>query len=448
MIMKRTTAQRTLVMGTTLLMVSACGSSDNPQAASPSMQPPSDASARPDSSAVETLDSGNGQADASDGTSAASKLDATCQTNGCIRELTKVGAYAKELLTPAIHASNPIENGFTQYFVRYMSDSDEITSSVFVPDTQAPSQGYPIAVLNQFTTGVGAPCAPSKGILATGVGSPTALRGFVTIVPDAPSYGPPPYGVFLAAKPSGRAALDAARVALQLGEVLGTPVARQVIIAGFSQGGHSTMAAATEFASYAPELPIKGFAATAPPANFRSGCNNVFRTGKGFGIFLAMRLWTWHRTYQLGGEPIFKEPYRSQAETIFAQDCMLNGADATLGQLATRFPADPNVVMNDAYLDMGKNDSWPEGWAKLYEESTPIPKGIKIPILILQGTKDETVPKVDTDLYVSQLRDAKIEVDYRIIEGTAHETTALSPLTVEQKGDGPALQWIRERLKD
>jgi acetyl esterase/lipase len=253
--------------------------------------------------------------------------------------------------------------------------------------------------------------------------------------------------VYLAASQAGRAALDAARAAFHLAPALGKPNARKAVIAGHSQGGHSTMAAAAELRGYAPKLEIRGFAANAPPANFRAGGNAVLRGTTGFGTFIAMRLWTWQRYYALGGEPIFREPYASQAEGWFSSECLFVGSNGKVDTaLDAHWPSDASTVISDPYLGYAKTDQWPEAWARVLDASTPIPKDIPQPIVVFQGTKDTTVPQADTDAYVAQLRAAGIAIDYSVVEGGEHPNTSLSSFTVPQLANEAAVTWIRERL--
>lgn len=396
--------------------------------------------------AADAADASDVMADASEPPWSGTTVEPDCKVNGCVRAFTANGSYAKEILAAFAAADAHVENGIAIYLIRYWSDGDEITGSVYVPDSPAPAGGFPVVVMNQFTSGVGAPCAPSAGQLGIGTASSTALRGILTIVPDATSYGPDKLGVYLAGPPAGRAALDAARAAFHLGQALGQPVARRAVVAGLSQGGHSTMSTAAQLPTYAPKLEIRGFVAVAPPANFRLGANAIFAAGNGFGVYVAMRMYTWQRYYALGGAPLLKEPYASQADAWLGNECVFNGVDGASGTLAAHWPSDPALVLTDSYLAMGKSDSWTPGWRAAYDASQPIPAGVTQPIAIFQGTADTTVPKVDTDAYVGQLKAAGVAVDYHLVTGADHGSTALSSFTVVQPGNEDAVTWIRARL--
>src|SRR5438552_13042318 len=126
-----------------------------------------------------------------------------CTTNGCIRAFTRAPGYSKNILATKAATGQHVDNGIQIWLIKYMSDGVELTGSVYVPDSAPPAGGLPVMVMNQFTSGVGPPCAPSQGSLGIGVASSTSLRGILTIVPDAPSYGGSKLGVYMAAPPAG-----------------------------------------------------------------------------------------------------------------------------------------------------------------------------------------------------------------------------------------------------
>jgi acetyl esterase/lipase len=370
-----------------------------------------------------------------------------CTQNGCIHSFAKVLGYTQGVLASKAATGQTVSNGIKVWRITYMSDGVETTGSVYVPDSTPPAAGFPVVVMNQFTSGVGPPCAPSVGSLGIGVASATAMRGILTIVPDAPSYGGGKLGVYLAAPVAGRAALDAARAAFHLGPALGLSIQRNAVVAGLSEGAHSTMATAAEMPTYAPNLEIKGFAAVAPPANFRSGTNKVFTDDANFTWFIAARLYTWQQHYGLGGGTLFKDPYASSVENWFETECEFDGATGNYTTtLADNFSTKPSDVMSDAFLAFGKGDSWPSDWAAIFAASTPMPTANKLPIVVWQGSADTTVPKTDTDAYMAQLSAAGVTVDYRVVQGSEHSTTALSSFTVQQSASDDAYTWISQHL--
>jgi acetyl esterase/lipase len=385
--------------------------------------------------------------DASEPAWSGQTIEPGCTSNGCIHAFAKTAGYTKAIIQANAAQGQTVSNGIKIWGITYMSDGVETTGSVYVPDSAPPAAGFPVVVMNQFTSGVAPPCDPSAGELGIGVASATALRGILTIVPDAPSYGGGKLGVYMAAPPAGRAALDAARAAFHVGPALGLSVQRVAVIAGLSEGAHSTMAAAAEMPTYAPNLEIKGFAAVAPPANLRSGTNKVFTDDANFTWYIAARMQTWQQHYNLSGGEIFKDPYASNVESWLETECLYDGSSGTYdSKLETQFADKPSAIIADSFLAYGKTDSWPADWGAVFAAATPMPVGNKLPIVVWQGSADTTVPKADTDTYMGQLQAAGVTVDYRVVNGSEHTTTALSSFTVVQAASDDAYTWISQHL--
>ncbi len=282
-------------------------------------------------------------------------------------------------------------NGVNQYNITYYSDGNEITGSVYFPDSTPPAGGFGVVVMNQFTSGIGPSCAPSVGELSIGVASAAAMNGFVTLVPDATSYGDVPYGGYLIEKVAGRAALDGARAAFHTLTV--APIAQRAVIAGLSQGAYSTMAAATESPAYAPHLAVRGFAAAEPPSNLAHRVSGRSRRGSSTNIvYDAMRLWSWQGDLKLSGGQIFLPPYDTNAPMWFASACNYNGVDGSSGTLNDDNPTNASAVQSDAYLGYATGNSRPDDWAAAYAASGEHPQqGMKLPVLIFEGSDDVTV---------------------------------------------------------
>jgi pimeloyl-ACP methyl ester carboxylesterase len=381
-----------------------------------------------------------------------------CTVNGCIHAFAYATAYTQYVAKKYAAPSFNVLNGFAQYTITYVSDGREITGTIFFPDSTPPAGGFSVVVVNQFTSGVGASCAPSVGQLAAGVAGVAALSGYVTLVPDATSYGTAPYGAYLWGKVAGRAALDGARAAFHTSQAFGQAIARKAVIAGLSQGAYSTMAAATEYPSYANELEIRGFAAAEPPSNFRSGANAALTSTTLNVVYDAMRLWSWQGDLMLSGGQIFQPPYDTQIPQWLENDCIYNGADGSSGTLYNMFyepypdggmpttPIPASAIFSSTFLGYAMNDSWPADWAAAYASAQAIPSGLTLPVLIFEGSADTTVLPKDADAYVAQLKAAGVNVDYRQIPNGTHGTTALSSFTVAQLANDQALAWFASTL--
>jgi pimeloyl-ACP methyl ester carboxylesterase len=380
-----------------------------------------------------------------------------CTTNGCIHAFAQVNAFSQKVLSNAADPSNAVANGVVQYAITYVSDGAEITGTVFYPDSTPPAAGFPVAVMNQFTSGLGTPCAPSGGDLAIGVASTTAINGIVTLVPDATSYGTLPHGAYMDEKISGRAALDGVRAAFHTSQAAGKPIVRRAVVAGLSQGAYSTMAAATEFPTYANQLEVRAFVAAEPPSNFRPGCNRSLSSDASLVVYEAMRMWSWQGLHSLSGGAMFLPPYDTEIPQWFATACIFNndGSDGALygdffvagadgGPSTTPIPA--SQIFTSNFIGYAKTDSWPTDWATAYTNSQTVPAYLTVPVTIFEGSADVTVIPSDVDAYVAQLKAAGVNVNYVTVPGGTHGTTALSSFTVAQAANGQAISIIQAAL--
>jgi fermentation-respiration switch protein FrsA (DUF1100 family) len=151
-------------------------------------------------------------------------------------------------------------------------DPTAVTGTVLTPTLPWAGSGErPIISYAAGTQGLGDQCAPSKA-LAVGQEyegpfiSGLLSRGYAVVVTDYEGLGTPGVHTYVNRKAEGYAVLDAIRAAQRLPEA-GLPDDGPVAIAGYSQGGGASAAAAELQPSYAPELKLKGAYAGAPPAD-------------------------------------------------------------------------------------------------------------------------------------------------------------------------------------
>lgn len=147
-----------------------------------------------------------------------------------------------------------------------------VTGTVLTPDAEWSGAGErPIVGYAPGTQGVGDNCAPSKA-LAAGLEyegpfiAGMLTRGFAVVVTDYEGLGTPGMHTYVNRAAEGHAVLDAIRAAQRLPQA-DLPDAGPVGIAGYSQGGGASAAAAELAPEYAPELDIKGAYAGAVPAD-------------------------------------------------------------------------------------------------------------------------------------------------------------------------------------
>jgi pimeloyl-ACP methyl ester carboxylesterase len=155
-----------------------------------------------------------------------------------------------------------------------------VTGTVLTPRPAWSGAGArPIVSYAAGTQGEGDDCAPSKA-LAAGFEyegpfiAGLLTRGYGVVVTDYEGLGTPGDHTYVNRAAEAHAVLDAIRAAQRLPEA-GLPDDGPVAIAGYSQGGGASAAAAELQPSYAPELKLKGAYAGAVPADLAEVARNL-----------------------------------------------------------------------------------------------------------------------------------------------------------------------------
>jgi fermentation-respiration switch protein FrsA (DUF1100 family) len=172
--------------------------------------------------------------------------------------------YANATATRIMYLSRDVEN-------RPMP----VTGTVLVPTTAWPGGGpRPIVAYAPFTAGMGDQCAVSRqlagetwGDFVSGVQTQfvNALlaRGMAVAQTDYQGLGTPGDHTYVMRLPQAQAVLDVIRAAQRLPGT-GLPTNGPVGMAGYSQGGGASAAAAELAPTYAPELDVQGAYVGAP----------------------------------------------------------------------------------------------------------------------------------------------------------------------------------------
>ncbi len=378
--------------------------------------------------------------------------DPTCVTAGCLRSVERFPTAEVSAATLAAFApaGTTFANGFRAYLVRYVSaKQDEVTATLFIPDVDAPATGFPAMVLSQPTSGIGPKCAPSLGLLSVAFAAHVASHGIATLLPDAPTFGPPPFAPYMHKETAATATLDGARVLLRIGTAIGTKLRREVVLGGHSQGAHSTLSAAEYWQSYAPELPVRGVAVNGPPSHFLEGATYSLTNRGAFGYFLAMRMWSWRRVLGPAQPAIFVGTFAESEETTF-RECQNEGANPGTGLLPDLVPANADGVVNPVYIAMAQAGvaGWAEPWKTWHVENVPHPKALPVPVAVWQGLADTTVLPSDTRSYVRELRAGGLDVELREIAGAKHNDCVMGPITLTQADQAGFLTWVRARFSN
>ncbi|MFO0611261.1 MAG: lipase family protein [Polyangiaceae bacterium] len=378
---------------------------------------------------------------------ASGDVDPACATNGCLREVTKVGDYGLEKIAPYLAKGVRVTTGYSVYTLRFVTDGAESTAVATIPfDASTPERGWDIGVNDHGTIGVDDPCAPSRSLLGVGHAGWFGARGMIGVAPDYPGLGTAGIHPYLVSRSEGAAALDSVRAARALAVHLGLRTSGRAVLVGLSQGGHATLAAAALHKTYAPELDVRAFAAAAPASAWASHWSMGARAN-GWGIPVhAMLFYAWSKRYAWPADkPLWAPSFAPEVDRLFATQCTWAPSPPTI---LTSVPKDATQVFDATLLAEYRANQWATyAFVKqAFDENAVAPYAQTAPLRIYQGDTDTTVPKVATDELVAALRAGGVEVDYVVVPGADHLTTAFGVYSTGDLRSDDAYAWLRSKL--
>ncbi|MFV5343074.1 alpha/beta fold hydrolase [Acinetobacter oleivorans] len=329
--------------------------------------------------------------------------------NNIQNPVVKVDAYTSTNL-----GSVAAESSILTYKMLGQSGQEvQATSLVFTPNTPPPTGGWPIVVWAHGTTGVADVCAPSKAALTDSTKdliSKLLAAGYVVVAPDYEGLGTSGIHPFLNVKSEAFSITDAVVATRNYLSQRNLLTSKKWLTVGHSQGGHAALSAA-QYASRA-QLDYKGTVAVAPASNLGfilvAGEQAVANATIDKKIPMYAQLDTYTALVTAGirnTQPSFNysqvftsqtESTAQQAETIcagpLAQALAVNMqtyAATHAGTLDGFTRTQPNfmtVPLVKTFLD---------------KDSQPLQAKVSTPIIIYQGLADTTVPKVATDILIS-----------------------------------------------
>ena len=308
--------------------------------------------------------------------------------------------------------------------------ADEAESGyVIAPASPAPAGGYPVIAWAHGTSGFAAACGPSLFTDSGGGQGPYLIpaldrylaAGYMVSAADYQGLGVAD-GVhpYLVGSSEGRAVLDAARATRQLA---GVEASDTVVIYGHSQGGQSALFAAQMAPTYAPGLHVVGVVAAAPATGLSTLISVLGTpTGAPFLPFSIPAAYSWTQTYRdLPVSTVFTPAGARFAETTVTRGCSDQVGMAIVVQ---------HLQPQDVFEAGAETDPVVVATA---EANDPGNVATRFPMLVVQGTADQTVPPALTDAYVTT-RACTIgdTVQYLHVTGATHDTvvSAAAPTIV------------------
>ncbi len=212
--------------------------------------------------------------------------------SGSITEAPGTILACRKVLLTTTTAKVPTTGYQLRYVTTNLSGKKIATSGiVLVPKVEAPTSALNIAAWSSTTVGLGSQCAASRQFGGGFVDnfevasvSDFLNDGHIVAMSDGVGYLTGEVHNYVNGVNNGRAQLDMARAATKVPGA-GINRAAKILLNGYSEGGGTTLWAAQMARSYAPELPIVGAAAGAPPSDLRATAANL--NGQFYAGFLA-----------------------------------------------------------------------------------------------------------------------------------------------------------------
>lgn len=315
--------------------------------------------------------------------------------------------------------SGPTIGGAT-HLVLYRSTSAKgkpvaVSGVVSVPAGDPPEGGWPVVSWGHGTTGMADECAPSRSAVDPQTGVYTAAMdemtaglvedGYAVVRTDYEGLGTPGPHPYLMGQSAGAAMAD---IVLAAHEV--TPdLSDEWIAMGHSQGGQAALFTSRFTGAYTPGLDLRGIVALAPPSQLgavvgMTGGSAPARTST--ASFLGPLLVAAARTGDMPLEQVVSSRGREllpHLEDRCVAELFRN--DSFGGISVEDFLAD-GADLERLGRVVGTNDA-----AELHP---------KVPVLLVQGAEDTTVPQLLSDRLAEQYRDRGTDLEYEVVPAADH----------------------------
>ncbi|HDI2818618.1 TPA: alpha/beta fold hydrolase [Acinetobacter baumannii] len=355
-------------------------------------------------------------------------------TNNIQNPVVKVEAYTSTNL-----GSVAAESSILTYKMLGQSGQEvQATSLVFTPNTQPPVGGWPIVVWAHGTTGVADVCAPSKAALADSTKdliSKLLAAGYVVVAPDYEGLGTPGIHPFLNVKSEAFSITDAVVATRNYLSQRNLLTSKKWVTVGHSQGGHAALGAA-QYASRA-QLEYKGTVAVAPASNLGSILLNGELEAASASVYEKKAIYA-----QLDAFTALVVAGIRNTHLDFNYLQVFTESTARIAQGAEGFCYEPllgdfsatmqvYIATHGETLD-GYTRTQPNFMAVplvktfLDKDSQPLQVKVTTPIIIYQGLADSTVPKLATDLLISNATTVGTKINSYVTGNWDHGTAMSS----------------------
>lgn len=291
-----------------------------------------------------------------------------------------------------------------------------------------------ILLFNHFTI-YATTQAPSRGAVEFPTGA--ALTNFIIVAPDYYGFGitekePQAYCI---SRANGRAALDAYLAAKRMIDDLKVKKGNDFVIAGYSEGGQTTMSVLREISERHPEIKVKRAFAGDGPYDINSMFDAVAKGSTEMPSTVCNVLWAYNHFFRLGydihdylKDPVaknFDEWFLSKKNKRRALDEELIKTKKT-SDICTEAVLNASTPMSRRFREAFSADALTSGWTPRSD----------FDVMLFHDTKDDVVP-VDNFYAMSKfLKDHGIKTEEFVDEYssetikelgvTNHEVSALT----------------------
>ena len=310
---------------------------------------------------------------------------------------------------------------------------------VFVPQADEPAVGG-IYLFAPGSTGIVGPCRASREHVAGirwGLYRAHVLafagQGFIGILPDYMGYEDPqlvqPY--FHAAS-EARVVFDSLHgvddwIRTEYSERFPEGIsAMQRVAAGFSQGGHAAFAAADRNTEMGGALYLHGVIGYGPTTQVEP----MLQMYPSLAPMLAMSYYTVYGRSSFDPYEVLQDRWAESLEYDTTRQCV--------GAMQSYYPSDPYDVFETDFIDSMRDQRLGITHPVIHRVFRANETGLarhRVPALILQGTDDIVVSQKTQANFVEALRARGNPVDYRLYEGSRHDTRQVAFFEVAE--------WIR-----
>jgi pimeloyl-ACP methyl ester carboxylesterase len=287
-----------------------------------------------------------------------------------------------------------------------------VSGLVTLPTRRAPKGGWPVVSWAHGTTGIADVCAPSRmlntprnfyvsGLLSEMNG--WLRRGYAVAQTDYQGLGTPGMHPFLIGTAEGRSVIDIVSAA----RALDAHVGKRWVAIGHSQGGHATLWAAALAPTYAPQLRLAGAVPLAPANHIGEQASLI--------------------------DSVAGNPFGGLPALIVAAAADAGGIDPATILSDRTLPLYPQIEQvclgalskSDSFGGIPLNQWFSAGADRaavvsVLQANDPEDLTIRVPLLIAQGSTDQTVLPPLTDLTVASLRSRGTRMTYDTYPGVDH----------------------------